>query len=114
MSGDDSAFQGIAETAARVQRREVSPVELTQLYLGRIEKHTLALALRATTPEVAANVFDNLSKRAGDMVSEDRDLVGPVQVSHVIAAQGEILAVARRLADDGVIQSPRVVSERMV
>ena len=59
-------------------------------------------------------MFDNLSKRAGEMVIEDRELLGPVRISRVVAAQGRVLGVARRLVDDGVIQPPRLVSERMV
>ena len=44
-----------------------------------------------------------MSKRAGDMLRDDLEAKGPVRVSEVEAAQKEILAVARRLADAGTI-----------
>lgn len=44
-----------------------------------------------------------MSKRAGEMLLEDMEAKGPARVSDVEAAQKEILAAARRLADAGQI-----------
>ena len=44
-----------------------------------------------------------MSKRAAEMLKEDMEARGPVKLSDVEAAQKEILAVARRLADAGEI-----------
>jgi flagellar motor switch protein FliG len=48
-------------------------------------------------------VFKNMSSRAADMLKDDLEAKGPVRVSEVEVAQKEILAVARRLADNGEI-----------
>ena len=45
--------------------------------------------------------FKNMSKRAAEMLKEDLKVMGPIRISDVEAAQKEILATARRLADAG-------------
>ena len=46
----------------------------------------------------------NMSTRAGEMLREDLDALGPVRVSQVEAEQKAILQVVRRLAEAGDIQ----------
>jgi flagellar motor switch protein FliG len=48
-------------------------------------------------------IFRNMSKRAAEALRDDLDSKGPVRLSDVEAAQKEILAVARRLAESGEI-----------
>ena len=45
-----------------------------------------------------------MSKRAAEILMEDMEAKGPVRVSDVEAAQKEILAITRRLAEAGTIQ----------
>ena len=42
-----------------------------------------------------------MSKRAGEMFKDDLEAKGPVRLSEVEAAQKEILAIARRMAEAG-------------
>jgi len=44
-----------------------------------------------------------MSKRAADMLRDDLEAKGPVRLSEVEEAQKAILAVAKRLADEGEI-----------
>jgi flagellar motor switch protein FliG len=44
-----------------------------------------------------------MSKRAAEMLKEDLDVIGPVRLSEVEAAQKEVLAMARRLAEAGAL-----------
>jgi flagellar motor switch protein FliG len=44
-----------------------------------------------------------MSKRAAELLRSDLEAKGPVKLSDVEAAQKDIVAVARRLADDGTI-----------
>jgi flagellar motor switch protein FliG len=44
-----------------------------------------------------------MSQRAAAILKEDMDDRGPVKLSDVEAAQKEILAIVRRLADEGTI-----------
>ena len=47
--------------------------------------------------------FQNISKRAGELIKEEMELMGAVRLREVEKAQQEILCVARRLEDEGVI-----------
>ena len=49
-------------------------------------------------------ILGNLSKRAGDMVREERDSLGPTPLSDVLEAQQEILKIIRDMMDKGEIK----------
>jgi len=55
-----------------------------------------------------------MSKRAAELLRDDLENKGPVKVSEVEAAQKEILAVARRMADAGEISLGGQGSEEMI
>ncbi len=76
-----------------------------QKILANIDSRQLAVSLKATIPAVEQSILGNLSKRAADMVREDRDSLGPMPLSEVIAAQTEILTQIRELMDKGEIQA---------
>ncbi len=76
-----------------------------QKVLGSIETKDLALALKASTPDVENNIFGNLSKRAADMVREERDALGPTPLSSVLEAQAAIVASVREAMDKGEIKA---------
>ena len=46
----------------------------------------------------------NMSQRAAEILVEDMDARGPVRLAEVEAAQKEILAIVRKMADSGEIQ----------
>ena len=75
-----------------------------QRILGQVDTRQLAMSLKATTAAVEEAVFGNLSKRAADMVAEERDTLGPTPLSEVLESQGEILNIVRDLMDSGEIQ----------
>ncbi|WP_028081882.1 flagellar motor switch protein FliG [Solimonas soli] len=75
----------------------------TQTLLREISTETLGLALKGADPRVKEKILKNMSKRAAEMLVEDMEAKGPAKLSDVEAAQKEILAVARRLADAGTI-----------
>lgn len=74
-----------------------------QTLLREVTTESLVLALKGAEDELRDKIFKNMSKRAAEMLREDLETKGPVRVSDVEAAQKEILAVARRLADSGEI-----------
>ncbi|TJY62853.1 flagellar motor switch protein FliG [Sinimarinibacterium sp. CAU 1509] len=74
-----------------------------QTLLREIAGDTLGLALKGADPRVREKMLKNMSKRAAEMLVEDMEAKGPAKVSDVEAAQKEILAAARRLADAGTI-----------
>jgi flagellar motor switch protein FliG len=72
-----------------------------QLLLREVTTDTLVVALKGADAGLRDKIVRNLSKRAGEMLLDDIEAKGPVRLSEVEAAQKEILAVAKRLADDG-------------
>jgi len=78
-----------------------------QALLREVSTESLVIALKGAEENLREKFFTNMSKRASEMLREDLEAKGPVRVSEVEAAQKEILAIARRMADAGdlVLQS---------
>jgi len=74
-----------------------------QTLLREVPSGVLITALKGAEPEMREKIFANMSKRAADMMRDDLEVKGPVRLSEVDAAQKEIMATARRLADAGQI-----------
>jgi flagellar motor switch protein FliG len=72
-----------------------------QSLLKNVERTQLATALKLPAPDVAAKIFGNMSKRAGEMLQQDIDALGPVLVRDVQAARRTIEAIARQLEQQG-------------
>lgn len=74
-----------------------------QTLLREISTETLGMALKGADAKVKEKITKNMSQRAAEMLLEDMEAKGPARVSDVEAAQKEILAAARRLAEAGTI-----------
>jgi flagellar motor switch protein FliG len=74
-----------------------------QTLLREVPSARLITALKGADAAIREKIFANMSKRAADMLRDDLEVKGPVRLSEVDAAQKEVLATARRLADAGQI-----------
>lgn len=74
-----------------------------QILLQRMDKKELALALKGANDQVKELFFSNLSARAGKMLKEDMEAMGPVRLKDVDEAQGRMVATAKDLAARGEI-----------
>ncbi len=63
----------------------------------------LPLALKGSTEEVKQKIYKNVSSRAADTIKESVDYLGPVRMRDVEDAQQRIVAIIRRLEDQGQI-----------
>lgn len=72
-----------------------------QVLLREVPSATLITALKGAEAAIREKIFANMSTRAADMLRDDLEVKGPVRLSEVDAAQKEVLAAARRLADSG-------------
>lgn len=84
-----------------------------QKILAAVDSRQLSVALKAAIPPVEQTILGNLSKRAADMVREERDNLGPTPLSDVLAAQGEILRTIREMMDKGEVKAAGA-AEQMV
>jgi len=74
-----------------------------QRLLREVETEHLVLSLKAAEEGLREKFYNNMSRRAAEMLQEDIQMRGPVKVSEVEVAQKEILNIAARLADEGEI-----------
>lgn len=74
-----------------------------QLLLREVSSDVLILALKGAEEDLKEKIFNNMSKRAAELLADDLEAKGPVRVSEVETAQKEILTIARRMADAGEI-----------
>lgn len=74
-----------------------------QRVLREVSNDDLALALKGSSESVSTVIYQNMSKRASDMLKEDIQFMGPVRLSAVEEAQTKIVAVIRRLEEAGEI-----------
>ena len=85
-----------------------------QLVLRQVDTKDLSLALKATPPEVAEKVFKNMSTRAGDMLREEIEFMGPVKIRDVEEAQQKVVGVIRALEEKGEIVISRGKGDEMI
>jgi flagellar motor switch protein FliG len=74
-----------------------------QTLLRKAPSNKLVAALKGSDEALRQRFFSNMSQRAAAMLRDDLEVSMPMRLSEVDAAQKEILAVARKLADDGTI-----------
>jgi flagellar motor switch protein FliG len=74
-----------------------------QQLLRRIERDQLGLALKGASDQVKELFFKNMSERAGKMLREDMEALGPVRLRDVDEAQAAIVGIVKTLADAGEI-----------
>ncbi len=76
-----------------------------QKILASVDSRQIAVSLKAATPAVEQSILGSLSKRAADMVREERDSLGPMPLTEVVQAQIEILKLIRDMIDKGDIKA---------
>ncbi len=74
-----------------------------QTLLREIDTSKLSVALKGATPELKAKLLSNLSARAAEMLEDDLQAMGPVKLSTVETAQGEIAKLTQEVAQQGRI-----------
>jgi flagellar motor switch protein FliG len=74
-----------------------------QVLLRQVDKDQLATGLKGANEELQALFFTNMSERAGKMMKEDMEAMGPVRMKDVQEAQSAIVSLAKQLSDDGEI-----------
>jgi len=129
----NAAPRGVCDAALEVIRREdprageelrvrmfpfedlplLSAEALRKLF-GAVEQRTVAMALKTASAEVKDCVFRSLSKRAGQAIREELEMLGLQPLSEVEKAQRAILAAVNKLLDAGDIVINRGAQEQLV
>tara|TARA_B100000959_G_scaffold205433_1_gene215339 strand:+ start:225 stop:1217 length:993 start_codon:yes stop_codon:yes gene_type:complete len=74
-----------------------------QVLLRQVEKDQLAMAMKGASDDIKDLIFKNMSERAGKMMQEDMEAMGPVRLKEVEEAQAGIVNTAKSLSDAGEI-----------
>jgi flagellar motor switch protein FliG len=74
-----------------------------QTLLRSVEKDKLGLALKGSTDGLRDVFFSNMSERAGKILRDDMEAMGPVRLKDVDEAQMRMVNVAKDLANKGEI-----------
>jgi len=74
-----------------------------QVLMRNVDKEKLPLALKGASEKLRAMFFSALSERAGKMLKDDIDALGPVKLRDVDDAQAAIVLTAKDLATKGEI-----------
>jgi flagellar motor switch protein FliG len=74
-----------------------------QLVLKEISQEDLLISLKTASDELRDKWFGNMSERAGLMLKEDLESLGPTKISDVEKAQQKIIGVCKKLEEDGKV-----------
>jgi flagellar motor switch protein FliG len=99
-----------AEMAAQIKQKMFVFEDLVlvddrgfQKLLRKVETMELAIALKAASEEVKEKVFRNMSERAGAMLREEMEDLGPVRMKEVSDAQAGITNIIQEMETKGEI-----------
>jgi flagellar motor switch protein FliG len=93
------------EDLAKVDKRAMQKI------LASVDTKTLAIALKACSEAVQANIMSNLSSRVREMVADERELAGPMPMAEVRLARDEIMKAVRALMESGDFRPTRAGEE---
>jgi flagellar motor switch protein FliG len=85
-----------------------------QILLSNVDREKLPLALKGASERLREIFFKSLSERAGKMLLEDIEALGPVKLRDVDEAQAAIVLAAKELAQNGVLDIGGGKDEEMV
>ena len=93
--------------------QRLTPAAL-QILLRNVDKEKLPLALKGASEKLRDLFFKSLSERAGKMLRDDIEALGPVKLRDVDDAQGAIVLQAKELAAAGQLELGGGKDEEMV
>lgn len=79
-----------------------------------IDMGDLTIALKSTNPNLRDAILGSISKRAAETLKEEMELLGPVRLREVEAAQDKIIMIVRKLEEDGEITIDQEGADRVL
>jgi len=74
-----------------------------QTFLREVDSKDLVVALKGSTQEVTDVIFQNMSQRMGETIKSDMEYLRNVRMRDVEEAQQRIVAIIRKLEEEGEI-----------
>jgi flagellar motor switch protein FliG len=85
-----------------------------QVLLRHIDKSAMAIALKGAAEDVRAHFFASMSERAATILKDDIDIMGPLRLREIEAAQARLVETAKALAEEGEIYLSKTPDEEVV
>jgi flagellar motor switch protein FliG len=82
--------------------------------IQRVDKKVLTIALKGASEEIRNRFFGNMSKRAAEMLKEEIEVMGAVRLREVEKAQHEVVAITRKLEEEGLVATGAAAGEAYV
>ena len=80
----------------------------------RADRKTLTVALKGASEAIRERFFKNMSKRAAGVLKEEMDVLGAVRLREVEGAQQEVVGIARKLEEEGLLTTGAAAGEAYV
>jgi flagellar motor switch protein FliG len=74
-----------------------------QVLIREVEKDKWVMSMRTASPNLKKKIYANMSERAGALLKEEIESMGPVRLRDVETAQREVIDLARRLEAEGKV-----------
>lgn len=74
-----------------------------QRFLREVDTKDMAIALKGANKDVSAIIFENMSQRMGETIKSEIEYLHNVRVRDVEDAQQKVVAIIRRLEEEGEI-----------
>ena len=74
-----------------------------QMIMKEVKQEDLVMGLKTASEALREKLFSNMSERAALMLKEDLESLGPKKVSEVEKAQQKVIAVCKKLEDEGKV-----------
>jgi flagellar motor switch protein FliG len=100
---DKALMQAIQDSMFVFETLLLSDDKSLQTLLRSVEDDLIILALKGTDDELKNKLFGCMSQRAAANIQDEMEALGPVRLTEVQEAQKQIIAVARRMSDEGSI-----------
>jgi len=81
--------------------------------LKEINNEVLMKALKTASDELKEKIFRNMSERAAQMMKEDLEVMGPIRLKDVEAAQQVVITIGKKLESEGKIVLSRKGKEEI-
>ena len=91
----------------------VDPAGIREV-IRRADKKVLTIALKGTNEAIRIRFFENMSKRAADLIKQEMEVLGPIRLREVEKAQHEIVAITRKLEEGGLLTTGAAEDETYV
>ena len=94
----------------QIRRKMFSFEDLIRLEISDLQRVTrelemsdLVIALKSANAALQDKIYKSVSKRAAESIKEEMEMLGPVRLKEVEAAQDRIIQVVRKLEEEGEI-----------